>query len=108
MGGDETVSIRNRLLQLCEAGLVTINSQPRVNGALSSDPLFGWGPAGGICYQKAYLEFFCPPEMLKQIEDWLKDSPHIELMAVNSKGEMRGTFTSDWRHGNPNATHVTA
>merc|ERR1711937_1081048 len=91
--GDETVSIRNRLVQLCEAGLVTINSQPRVNGALSSDPLFGWGPNGGICYQKAYVEFFCAPEMLKKIEAGLKDHPHIELMAVNSKGDMSEQMT---------------
>merc|ERR1719163_1662121 len=83
--GDETVSIRTRLVQLCEAGLVTINSQPRVNGALSSDPLFGWGPAGGVCYQKAYVEFFCSPETLKILEEGLKSHANIELMAVNTK-----------------------
>merc|ERR1719421_375189 len=42
-----------------ETGCLTINSQPRINGALSTDPLFGWGPAGGVVYQKAYAEFFC-------------------------------------------------
>merc|ERR1719163_218872 len=79
--GDETVSIRARLVQLCEAGLVTINSQPRVNGALSSDPLFGWGPAGGVCYQKAYVEFFCDPAMLQKLEAGLKECRNIEMMA---------------------------
>jgi len=83
--------------------LVTINSQPRVNGALSSDPLFGWGPAGGVCYQKAYVEFFCDPEMLKKIEAGLKDSAQIELMAVNTKGDMRGNINTG-----PDAAHVTA
>jgi methylenetetrahydrofolate reductase (NADPH) len=106
--GDETVSIRNRLVQLCEAGLVTINSQPRVNGALSTDPLFGWGPAGGVCYQKAYVEFFCDPEMLKKIEDGLKDYPQIELMAVNSKGDLRGNTAGTQTHYSNTTAHVTA
>lgn len=106
--GDETVSIRNRLIQLCEAGLVTINSQPRVNGALSSDPLFGWGPAGGVCYQKAYCEFFCDPEMLAKIEKGIEDHPQIELMAVNTKGEMRGNTTGPQTHYTNTGSHVTA
>jgi len=106
--GDETVSIRNRLVQLCEAGLVTINSQPRVNGALSSDPLFGWGPAGGVCYQKAYCEFFCDPDMLAKIEKGIEDHPQIELMAVNTKGEMRGNITGTQTHYSNTGSHVTA
>jgi methylenetetrahydrofolate reductase (NADPH) len=106
--GDETVSIRNRLIQLCEAGLVTINSQPRVNGALSSDPLFGWGPAGGVCYQKAYLEFFCDPDMLKKLEEGVKEFPYIELMAVNSKGDLRGNTTGAQTHYANTTAHVTA
>jgi methylenetetrahydrofolate reductase (NADPH) len=106
--GDETVSIRTRLVQLCEAGLVTINSQPRVNGALSSDPLFGWGPAGGVCYQKAYVEFFCDPATLKKIEDALKETSQIELMAVNSNGDMRGNTSGTQTHYSNTTTHVTA
>merc|ERR1711937_193989 len=106
--GDETVSIRNRLIQLCEAGLVTINSQPRVNGALSTDPLFGWGPAGGMCYQKAYCEFFCSPETLKIIEEGIKDHAHIELMAVNSKGDLRGNTAGAQTNYSNISSHVTA
>jgi methylenetetrahydrofolate reductase (NADPH) len=106
--GDETVSIRNRLIQLCEAGLVTINSQPRVNGALSTDPLFGWGPAGGMCYQKAYCEFFCSPETLKIIEEGIKEYPQIELMAVNSKGDLRGNTQGTQTHYTNTTSHVTA
>ena len=45
---------REHLLALNEAGLLTINSQPRVNGAPSNDPTFGWGRPGGYVYQKAY------------------------------------------------------
>jgi methylenetetrahydrofolate reductase (NADPH) len=106
--GDETVSIRNRLIQLCEAGLVTINSQPRVNGALSSDPLFGWGPSGGVCYQKAYCEFFCSPDMLKKIEAALKDHTHIEMMGINTAGDLRGNTAGTQTHYTNTTAHVTA
>lgn len=33
-------------------GFLTINSQPAVNGAKSSDKVFGWGPRNGYVYQK--------------------------------------------------------
>ena len=36
--------------------------QPAVNGASSTDPVFGWGISGGYVYQKAYLEFFISRE----------------------------------------------
>ena len=44
-----------------------VNSQPRVNGVPSSDPLFGWGGAGGYVFQKAYVEFFCDPLTLQKL-----------------------------------------
>merc|ERR1719269_39267 len=31
-----------QLQRLCRTGCLTVNSQPRINGALSTDPLFGW------------------------------------------------------------------
>jgi methylenetetrahydrofolate reductase (NADPH) len=52
--------IRDELLSLNRNKFLTINSQPRVNGAPSSDPIFGWGPAKGYIYQKPYFEFFIP------------------------------------------------
>lgn len=45
---------RDQLVALNQAGYLTINSQPRVNGAPSNDATFGWGRAGGYVYQKAY------------------------------------------------------
>jgi methylenetetrahydrofolate reductase (NADPH) len=87
--GDETVCIRAQLSKLCMAGMFTINSQPRVNGALSTDPLFGWGPADGVVYQKAYVEFFCSPSTLKVFEEQMAGHKAIEYMAVNMKGDMR-------------------
>jgi len=61
----ETGPIKDFLIKLNESGFWTINSQPRVNGADSSDSAVGWGGKGGIVYQKAYVEFFTSPELLK-------------------------------------------
>jgi len=33
-------------------GFLTINSQPRVNAAPSTDPVVGWGNPGGYVFQK--------------------------------------------------------
>lgn len=43
----ETNQIQKQLLQLNQRGFLTINSQPRVNGAPSSDPHVGWGGPNG-------------------------------------------------------------
>ncbi|VDM29166.1 unnamed protein product [Toxocara canis] len=48
----ETNIIRDQLLWCNENGILTVNSQPSVNGAPSTDPLVGWGKPGGYCYQK--------------------------------------------------------
>lgn len=44
--------------------LLTINSQPMVNGVKSTDSVFGWGPDNGYIYQRAYFEFFIPEQLL--------------------------------------------
>merc|ERR1719335_1180457 len=51
--GLEMVGIRAQLNSMCRSGMLTINSQARVNGALSTDLVYGWGPAGGVVYQQA-------------------------------------------------------
>lgn len=33
--------------------------QPMVDAASSTDPVHGWGPPGGIVFQKEFLELFC-------------------------------------------------
>ena len=43
----ETGSIQDQLLQLNKQGYLTINSQPQINGASSSDAKVGWGGADG-------------------------------------------------------------
>ena len=46
----ETVTIRDPLIKINRLGFLTINSQPRVCGAPSTDPTFGWGTPGGyVC-----------------------------------------------------------
>lgn len=54
----ETDVIRERLVQLNKSGFLTINSQPPVNGAPSSDKRFGWGPRGGYVYQKVFYIYY--------------------------------------------------
>jgi len=46
----ETSFISKQLVKLNQMGLLTINSQPRVNASLSTDPYVGWGPSGGFVY----------------------------------------------------------
>lgn len=48
----ETSVISKNLAKMNSLGFLTINSQPAVNGARSSDPVHGWGPPNGFVYQK--------------------------------------------------------
>lgn len=57
----EAGAIVDNLRWMNRHGFLTINSQPRVNGAPSNDPKVGWGGDDGIVFQKAYLEFFVSP-----------------------------------------------
>jgi methylenetetrahydrofolate reductase (NADPH) len=58
-------------LKLNENKLFTINSQPRVNAAKSTDLKFGWGPENGYVYQKAYVEFFVHKDLIQKLVDYL-------------------------------------
>jgi len=48
----ETTSLIEKLAHINSSGVLTINSQPSVNGAPSDDPVYGWGGSGGYVYQK--------------------------------------------------------
>ena len=48
----ETSLIKDKLEKLNRKGILTINSQPQINGAPSTDPMVGWGGKGGYIYQK--------------------------------------------------------
>lgn len=85
----ETQIIRQRLAAINLLGFLTINSQPAVNGAKSSHPVYGWGPKNGYVYQKAYLEFFVSPEQLDQLTAKISKNPQVTYYAVNKKGDLR-------------------
>lgn len=86
----ESFSIQSALVRLNCAGYLTINSQPSVNGVVSTDPTFGWGGRGGLIYQKAYCECFCSPQHVQNLVEMTRDNSSINLYAVNLVGsEMR-------------------
>lgn len=73
----ESEDINDVLVQLNSNKLLTINSQPRVNGAKSTDAKFGWGPGNGFVYQKAYFELFVHPSIIKDLITYLEQFPDI-------------------------------
>jgi len=85
----ETGPISSRLCDLNSSGILTINSQPQVNGAPSNDPAFGWGGPGGYVYQKAYIEFFCPPTVFAALEKAFQNHPSISWCCVSASGGLR-------------------
>ena len=87
--------IRTDLIHLNERGFLTINSQPAVNGVKSSHPVHGWGPPGGYCYQKAYLELLIPPSMIDEIVDRVEKDENMTFYAVNKVGSLRTNAPSE-------------
>ena len=53
----ETAVIAEELAEINRQGVLTINSQPRVMAASSTDPVFGWGNPGGYIFQKVSALF---------------------------------------------------
>jgi len=84
----ETQTIQTRLINMNRAGFLTINSQPRINGAPSDDPAVGWGGKGGYVYQKAYLEFFTSYENMQRLLALIDKFPSLTYHATNAKGEV--------------------
>lgn len=87
--------IKQDLVALNKRGLLTINSQPAVDGVKSSHPIYGWGPSNGYVYQKAYLELLVPPETVIAIIDRTKDRPSLTYYAVTKDGELKTNAPSD-------------
>lgn len=82
----ETSLISKQLAHVNRNGVLTINSQPSVNGESSTDPVHGWGSAGGYVYQKAYLEFFASQEFVTCLLEVLKNYPLVNYHIINRKG----------------------
>ncbi|MES1911386.1 MAG: hypothetical protein MHM6MM_003822 [Cercozoa sp. M6MM] len=82
----ETSCISGTLEVLNKAGLLTINSQPAACNVPSDDPAFGWGSPGGYVSQKAYVEFFCSPEMFERIQKLAHEQPSLSYHALSADG----------------------
>ncbi|KAI8458966.1 methylenetetrahydrofolate reductase [Phakopsora pachyrhizi] len=84
----ETSKIQKILFDINRRGFLTVNSQPAVDGAKSSDPVHGWGPRGGYVYQKAYVEFFCRPDKIKSLTRKLENDPDATYYAITRTGDI--------------------
>ena len=83
------------LINMNRNKIFTINSQPRVNGVLSTDAKYGWGPKNGYVYQKAYYEFFIPYELIEPLISFLNKYEMITYQAISSSGDERLNVTKD-------------
>ena len=92
--------LKDELSMLNRNGILTINSQPSVNGAPSSDPIIGWGTPDGYVYQKAYLEFFCSSSYLKYLLSSLEKYPRVNYHIINKSEDINLT---NCKTVNPNA-----
>ena len=92
--------LKDDLIDLNSRGLLTINSQPAVDGVKSTHPTYGWGPTNGYVYQKAYLEVLVAPELVGTVIRRMEDNEDITYYAVNNSGELKTNTASD---GGPNA-----
>lgn len=82
----ETSDLLEQLIHVNRNGFLTINSQPPVNGAPSTDEKYGWGGEGGYIYQKAYLEFFVHKDNIPFLEECLKQRPQVNYHIIDSQG----------------------
>ena len=96
----ETSLIKDQLAAVNRKGILTVNSQPAVNCAPSTDPKVGWGPPGGFVFQKAYLEFFTKEENVKALLQVLKRYPGVNFQVINHDGSFNCTNIEKMR---PNA-----
>lgn len=97
---NEIDAIKDELLDLNSRGILTINSQPAVNGESSTHPIYGWGPTGGYVYQKSYLEFFVPPSIATRIIENISKDPLLTYYSVTQNGKLETNAPSD---SGPNA-----
>merc|ERR1711923_600134 len=82
----ETALISEQLADINRRGVLTINSQPRINCAPSTDPSVGWGIPNGYIYQKAYLEFFTSKENVEALKEVLQNYPLVNYHIINHSG----------------------
>ena len=91
----ESDIIRTKLIDLNRRGLLTITSQPSVNGVKSSHPVHGWGPPGGYVYQKAYVELLVSPQLITDLIARIEKNVNMTYYAVTKDGNLRTNAPSD-------------
>ncbi|OAA56632.1 methylenetetrahydrofolate reductase 2 [Niveomyces insectorum RCEF 264] len=91
----EADTIQADLVALSRRGLLTVNSQPAVDGVPSSDPVHGWGPPNGYVYQKAYLELLVPPALYGAVRDRVRAHPDLTFHAVTWTGTLETNAPTD-------------
>jgi len=92
------------LTKLNQKGWWTVGSQPAVDGARSDDPAVGFGPAGGWVYQKAFVEFFAPPEDVERLAARLGNGAEGEgLVCKFFAGNKKGEWKTNMEKGDSNA-----
>jgi methylenetetrahydrofolate reductase (NADPH) len=79
----ETIPLSSLFAAVNRGGLLTINSQPAVNGVPSDHEVYGWGGAGGRVYQKAYVEFFVSPELMPVVMEVVSQRPSLRAYAID-------------------------
>eukprot|EP01028_Stygiella_incarcerata_P011027 TRINITY_DN603_c0_g2_i1.p1 TRINITY_DN603_c0_g2~~TRINITY_DN603_c0_g2_i1.p1 ORF type:complete len:597 (-),score=142.68 TRINITY_DN603_c0_g2_i1:65-1855(-) len=84
----ESSTILTDLMFLVRHGFITTNSQPSINAAISTDPVFGWGKPGGYIFQKAYLELFLSKRRLNRFLELAKEYPSLTYMACSAEGDL--------------------
>lgn len=90
----ESIVILPHLEKLTKRGWWTVGSQPAVDGAHSTDEVFGWGPRGGYVYQKGFVEFFAPEEDVERIVKKIdaEGKGWVDYFAVNLEVKHRLCF----------------
>jgi hypothetical protein len=92
----ESTVIKKNLRLLNRHGFLTINSQPAVNAAPSSDVVHGWGAKrNGFVFQKAYIEFFCSPARMQQLLERIPAHQTLTWQAMNARGDEKTNRKTD-------------
>ncbi|KAI9706950.1 MAG: hypothetical protein M1820_004536 [Bogoriella megaspora] len=92
---EEANAIKDDLIALNRRGLLTINSQPAVDGVKSSHPVYGWGPRHGYVFQKGYLEVLVSAELISELITRIERDADITYYAVNKSGDLKTNSPAD-------------
>lgn len=102
--GEDTAIIVDKLIELNQKGIFTMNSQPSLNSVRSNDKTYGWGPKNGYVYQKQYLEFFIHRDAQIKLLDLIDkynsqnngtSSAFISYYAVDKSGNLATNCNDD-------------